>query len=84
MTTFIISFVVMALFFVLMGIGLILRNKPIKGTCASLSTIGLNESCEICGGDRNKCDNAAEGSEPGPSLPAKPELYAAARRLDQR
>lgn len=43
------------LVFGLMAIGLIVRNKPIKGTCASLSDVGLKENCEVCGGDRNQC-----------------------------
>ncbi len=45
------------LVFGLMAIGLIVRNKPIKGTCASLSDVGLKENCEICGGDRDKCES---------------------------
>lgn len=46
--------------FALMAIGLILRNKPIKGTCASLSNIGMKEDCEICGGDASKCESNAK------------------------
>jgi hypothetical protein len=66
MTLFLIILAVMLLFFALMGIGLIVARKPIRGTCASLSTINIGGPCEICGGDPAKCDaeagdNTAEG-----------------------
>jgi hypothetical protein len=57
MMYFFITLFVLMLVFVLMGVGLIVRNRPIKGTCASLSDVGLKESCEICGGDQTKCEN---------------------------
>lgn len=50
------------LVFGLMAIGLIVRNKPIKGTCASLSNIGMKEDCEICGGDSNKCESTGKNA----------------------
>ena len=40
-----------------MSIGAIFRNKPIKGTCGGLNALGMDTECEICGGDREKCDN---------------------------
>ncbi len=52
-----VTFIVLVAVFGLMAIGLILRNRPIKGTCASLSDVGLKENCEICGGDRDKCES---------------------------
>lgn len=55
--------------FALMAIGLILRNKPIKGTCASLSNIGMKENCEICGGDDDKCEtNKTQGKSAVPAI----------------
>lgn len=54
----VVTLVTLLLAFALMATGLILRNKPIKGTCASLSTIGMKENCEICGGDQNKCTSS--------------------------
>lgn len=57
MSMFLIVFAAMLLFFALMGVGLIVARKPIKGTCASLSTIDIGGPCEICGGDPAKCDS---------------------------
>lgn len=64
MSLFLIVFAVMLLFFALMGVGLIVARKPIKGTCASLSTIDIGGPCEICGGDPAKCDSNEADTKP--------------------
>lgn len=51
LTIFIIGFL-----FAGMSIGVILQNKPIKGTCGGLNALGMDTDCEICGGDLSKCD----------------------------
>jgi hypothetical protein len=56
MSLFLIILAVMLLFFALMGIGLLVARKPIRGTCASLSNINIGGPCEICGGDPAKCE----------------------------
>ena len=43
------------LLFSAMAVGVILSNKPIKGSCGGLATLGMKEGCEICGG-RGKCE----------------------------
>lgn len=62
MIYFVVTFFALLLVFGLMAIGLIFRNRPIKGTCASLSDVGLKEDCEICGGDRDKCESTSKPS----------------------
>lgn len=57
MMYFVVTLAALLLVFAMMAIGLIVRNKPIKGTCASLSNIGMKENCEICGGDDGKCES---------------------------
>lgn len=57
MIYFVVTLAALLLVFAMMAIGLIVRNKPIKGTCASLSNIGMKENCEICGGDDDKCES---------------------------
>ncbi len=57
MMYFVVTLAALLIVFAMMAIGLIVRNKPIKGTCASLSNIGMKENCEICGGDDDKCES---------------------------
>lgn len=54
MATIFLAFIVMALIFAGMAIGVILSNKPIKGSCGGLSALGMKESCMICGGDEKQ------------------------------
>ena len=56
---------VFAFFFLLllvagMSLGVIFSNKPIKGTCGGIAALGLDRSCDICGGDMKKCDEEQE------------------------
>lgn len=55
--TILLTIVITGLLIAGMSIGVILRNKPIKGTCGGLNALGMDTECEICGGDRGKCDN---------------------------
>ena len=67
MATFLLSMVIFGVLFAGMAIGVILQNKPIKGTCGGLNQMTGGE-CEICGGDPNKCDSEEgnEDSKPNP------------------
>ncbi len=48
----IIGFLVVVL---LMALGVIFSNKPIKGSCGGLNALFGKGSCEICG-DRSRCE----------------------------
>ena len=48
MNTFIATFIVIAVAFSALAIGLILRNKPIEGSCGGVIT-AKDGKCEICG-----------------------------------
>lgn len=48
MNTFLISFVVILISFAALSIGLILRNKPISGSCGGIMNSD-DGKCNICG-----------------------------------
>jgi hypothetical protein len=56
MLTFILAFVLLVTIMVVMSVGVIFQNKPIKGSCGGMAALGMVSDCEICGGDRIKCD----------------------------
>ncbi len=63
MDMFLVVFTFMLLFVVLMAIGLILGRKPIKGSCGGMSAVGMEAACDVCGGDKNKCDTEVKNSK---------------------
>jgi len=55
MSTFIAAFLVIAIAFSALAIGLILRNKPIEGSCGGVMT-SEDGTCSICGKtEMNNC-----------------------------
>jgi len=76
MATFVLAFVVMASVMVIMAIGMIVKKKPIKGTCASLSNVGANGECIVCGKKPESPDDENCGDASPQAL--KKNLYYAA------
>jgi hypothetical protein len=62
MTTLILTFIIMLLVAGGLALGVMIRGKPIKGTCGGIASLGMGQACEICGGDTNKCEKG-EGRE---------------------
>jgi hypothetical protein len=60
MTTLILAFVAMLVIISIMAVGVIFSNKPIKGSCGGMSSLGMEVACDICKGDKNKCDKENE------------------------
>lgn len=60
MTIFILTFVVLIVVVCGMAVGVILANKPIKGSCGGMSALGIDTACDICGGDMKKCEEENE------------------------
>lgn len=57
MGIFLVVFMFMLVVVAAMAVGVMLGRKPIAGSCGGMSALGLETACEICGGDRSKCDN---------------------------
>lgn len=53
MTIMLITFGAFLMLIAAMAVGVIFSNKPIKGSCGGLSSLGLKDNCVICGGDKS-------------------------------
>lgn len=60
MTTVLLTIVVMMILMAGMAIGVIFGREPIKGSCGGLNNAGVEEECEICGGDTKRCEDASK------------------------
>ena len=56
MMTFLFTFGVLVLVMLGMALGVIIQNKPIKGSCGGMASLGIDTACDICGGDTRKCE----------------------------
>ena len=60
MMIMILTFLVMLTVVAAMAIGVILSNKPIKGSCGGLSALGMKEACMVCGGNEDEWKKEVE------------------------
>ena len=67
-STFIAVFAFMALFVALMAVGVLLGRKPISGSCGGMAAIGMESECDVCGGDKSKCDKESKRPAKSSSL----------------
>lgn len=58
MAEIVLTIIVFALLITAMAVGVLMGRKPISGSCGGVgAALGeANYSCDICGGDPNKCD----------------------------
>jgi len=61
--TFIFAFLLLASIITLMAVGVIFQNKPIKGSCGGMAALGMVSNCEICGGDRQICEDVNDNQK---------------------
>lgn len=69
MGTFILALLIVVLLVAGMSVGVIFGRKPISGTCGGIGALGISSSCDICGGNTQKCEEenqraASETPEP--------------------
>jgi len=69
MELFIITFLIMLAIVAAMSIGVIAGRAPIKGSCGGIGALGIDQSCEICGGDPKRCDEETRDGEVGKQDP---------------
>ena len=58
MFEFLLVFSVMAISFGAIAVGVIIKNKPITGSCGGLANLEKGASCQICGRSSSEvCDS---------------------------
>ena len=58
--TFLLALVVFVVIVAVMAVGVIFGRPPIKGSCGGLGAIGIDQECEICGGNPQRCESNPE------------------------
>jgi hypothetical protein len=58
--TFLVVFLFMISIVAVMAVGVIFGRKPIAGSCGGMSAIGMESECDVCGGDKTKCDKESK------------------------
>ncbi len=65
MMTIVLSFLIMLLVVGGMAIGVVFGRKPITGSCGGMKALGMDVSCEICGGDPARCETSEPRARSG-------------------
>jgi len=73
MGTFLLVFLIVVILVAGMSVGVIFGRKPISGTCGGIGALGISSSCDICGGNTQKCE---EENQRVASQAAAPEELA--------
>ena len=60
---YLITFLVLLAIVTAMSVGVLLGRKPIKGSCGGMSTLGMETECDICGGDKQKCEKETKNKK---------------------
>lgn len=61
--TFLAVFVFMLLIVAAMAVGVIFGRKPIAGSCGGMAAIGMESECDVCGGDKTKCEKEVKAAK---------------------
>ncbi len=64
MTELVFAIVIMLLLVAGMAIGVILKGKPITGSCGGMSALGMDTACDVCGGDQEICETEQQKQQP--------------------
>tara|TARA_R110001606_G_scaffold151212_3_gene291626 strand:+ start:138 stop:371 length:234 start_codon:yes stop_codon:yes gene_type:complete len=56
MLTIVLAFALMLLLVAAMAVGVLMGRKPISGSCGGMSALNMEVACDICGGDKGKCE----------------------------
>lgn len=64
MAIFLISALVIAIVIAAMAVGVIMGREPIKGSCGGMGALGIDQACDICGGNPQRCEEETRDGKP--------------------
>lgn len=76
---FLATFIMMATVMAIMAVGVMAGREPIKGSCGGIGAIGIDQSCEICGGNPQRCDEETRDAGGSEGLKGDARFYDADR-----
>lgn len=62
MATFLAVFAFMLIIVAGMAVGVMFGRKPLKGSCGGMASLGMETECDVCGGDKTRCEKEVEAS----------------------
>lgn len=75
---FLATFLMMATVMAIMAVGVMAGREPIKGSCGGMGATGIDQSCEICGGNPQRCtDETSDADENAGRGSARTSFYDA-------
>lgn len=60
MATFLAVFAFMLIIVAGMAVGVMFGRKPLKGSCGGMAALGMETECDVCGGDKTRCEKEVE------------------------
>lgn len=66
---YLVTFLVFALIIAGMAVGVMAGRAPISGSCGGVGRLGIDQKCEICGDDPQRCE--AETRDASPAVRGK-------------
>lgn len=54
---FVVSFFAFAAIMAAMAVGVIAGREPLKGSCGGVGKLGIDQKCDLCGGDPVRCES---------------------------
>lgn len=80
MITFILAFIFIGLMIAGMALGVMVKGRPLKGSCGGMSSLGMEKACDICGGDTQKCDEENQQGKKNAEVKKENLAYDAASK----
>ncbi|MFP5383216.1 MAG: (Na+)-NQR maturation NqrM [Gammaproteobacteria bacterium] len=77
-----ITLVFLLIIFAAMAVGLMLGRGPIKGSCGGIAALTGERTCDLCGGDRVRCEEI--NGEPNPGAKGDSSAEGKVERFDPR